>query len=78
MQATSRDCIPSAVSSVTIKTQSYQGGPLRHDRTFSCYAPALSLCHALIFFSVLPLCVLPVRFSVPILDYFGRCHDLDV
>src|SRR5882757_8068562 len=29
-----------------------------------CYAPALSLCHMLIFFSVLPLCVLPVRFSV--------------
>src|SRR5882757_900932 len=30
-----------------------------------CYAPALSLCHVLIFFNVLPLCVPPVRFSVP-------------
>src|SRR6267154_4028147 len=43
-----------------------------------CYAPALSLCHALIFFSVLPLCVPPVRFSVPIPDYFGSCRNLDV
>src|SRR6267154_5077628 len=30
-----------------------------------CYALALSLCHVLIFFSILPLCVPPVRFSVP-------------
>ena len=26
-----------------------------------CYAPALSLCHVLIFFSILPLCVLLVH-----------------
>src|SRR6267154_5412776 len=30
-----------------------------------CYALALSLCHVLTFFSVLPLCVPPVHFSVP-------------
>src|SRR6267154_699072 len=27
---------------------------------------------------LLTICVLPVRFSVPIPDYFSRCHDLDV
>ena len=45
---------------------------------YECYAPALSLCHMLIFFSVLPLCVPPVRFSVSIPDYFGSCRDLNV
>src|SRR6267154_2514641 len=31
----------------------------------SCYAPALSLCHALIFFNVLPLCVPPAASPFP-------------
>ena len=53
----------------------YEAGKCYRGR---CYTPALSLCHALIFFSILPLCVPLVCSSISILDYFGSCRNLDV
>src|SRR6267154_3339689 len=57
------------IFSFSIFTDVFPPSPCNPKELFNlhhaCYTPALSLCHALIFFSVLPLCVPPVRFSVP-------------
>src|SRR6267154_1717880 len=57
------------IFSFSIFTDVFPPSPCNPKELFNlhhaCYTPALSLCHVLIFFSILPLCVPPVRFSVP-------------